>query len=523
MTRFAAITFAAAIVAACRGPGDASGSESAGTTAESDAGSAGDGDGDSEADGDGDGEEGPIFDVEGDGDTGGLPNDCDDEAVGETTVGCTFFAVDLDQAGIFENEQFAAVVSNVQAGQVASVTVEQKQAGMWVPIQGPVDVEPLDLHVFSLPNAPQLGSGLDVGGAYRIVADVPIVAYQFNPLAAGWWSSDASLLYPASAWDTLAHVVGWGAGADGDRAYIVIVASQDATLVTVTPTVATTGGTGVPAGQPGQELAILLSAGDVAHVAAADQNASLTGTRIEADRPVGVFSGHSCAFVPGDKYACDHLEEQLPGLRLWGERFAAARMPVRTPNAPERSLWQIYASEDGTTVTFTVPAGVTGVPGAAANLDAGELLELWVAGPPSAPGDFFVEADKPIALLNYMTGWEDLTDLETGDPAMVQLGPVEQFLDRYVVLVPSKWDNDYLVITRPEGATVTVDGNDVDDVQFGPAGAGYEVGRIFIADGVHELHGSHPFAVEVVGYDYADSYAYLGGIGTGRINPEPQG
>jgi len=198
-------------------------------------------------------------------------------------------------------------------------------------------------------------------------------------------------------------------------------------------------------------------------------------------------------------------------------------MPTRTPTAPENNLWQVYASENETEVTFEAPAGVTGLPPSPSMLDAGERLEFYTSGPANAPGDFFVDADKPIALMSYMTGWENLVGLETGDPAMLQLGPVEQFLDRYVVLVPSKWDNDYLVITRPDGVSVTIDGEEADANQFVAAGGGYEVGRIFVADGVHELHGTDTFGVAVVGYDYADSYAYLGGIGTGQINPTPEG
>ena len=43
-----------------------------------------------------------------------------------------------------------------------------------------------------------------------------------------------------------------------------------------------------------------------------------------------------------------------------------------------------------------------------------------------------------------MVGSENLPRaLETiGDPAMVQLSPTEQFLPRYVVLVPGTWTND---------------------------------------------------------------------------------
>ena len=46
-----------------------------------------------------------------------------------------------------------------------------------------------------------------------------------------------------------------------------------------------------------------------------------------------------------------------------------------------------------------------------------------------------------------------------GDPAMAQQSPIEQYLPRYIVLVPSEWINDVLVVTRPTGVPVTIDGS----------------------------------------------------------------
>lgn len=463
---------------------------------------------------------GVIFDVPAGETEGPNPASCADALEIGSTVGCRFFAVDLDQAQIFEGQQFAVAVSNVQTSAMAEVVVEEKQGGAWVVVDGPVSVGPLELHVFPLANKVQLGSGLSVGGSYRITADVPIVAYQFNPLVMGWWSSDASLLYPTVAWDTLAHVVGWGPGSG--KAYVTIVAGEDDTHVQVRPTATTLSGPGVPPGIAGGVFSLDLDEGDVAQVAVSVEGDSLAGTRIEADKAIGVFTGHECAFVPGPLYACDHLEEQVAGLRLWGTDFAASRVPPRHPNDPEDSLWQIQASEDDTTITFEAPVPVTGLPMSPVVLDAGETLEFFAGGPPASPGDFHVSADKPIAVLDYMTGWEHLGE-QIGDPAMLQLSPTEQFLDRYVVLVPDQWTWDFLVITRPNGVSIELDGVMIDDVMFTDGGAGWEVARVQVEDGVHQILGASGFSVAVVGYDLADSYAYMGGSGTSLINPEPAG
>lgn len=63
------------------------------------------------------------------------------------------------------------------------------------------------------------------------------------------------------------------------------------------------------------------------------------------------------------------------------------------------------------------------------------------------------------------------------------------------------------------------------DAEFNPvAASGYEVARVPCSDGVHVFDGGNsPFSVIIVGYDRHDSYAYLGGTGTGKINPNPPG
>ncbi|MCA9681749.1 MAG: IgGFc-binding protein [Myxococcales bacterium] len=445
-------------------------------------------------------------------------------------MGCLFYGADLDSHDSAENQQFAIAVSNVQQDQVATVVVERKQGGVWSAVAGPTMVSALSLNTFNLPYFNQDDSGVKVGGAYRVTSDVPIIAYQFNPVdGASSYLSDASMLYPKPTWDRVNHVVGWKVVNDGigvQGAYLSVIAGYDGTVVTVTPSVSTLAGPGVPAGTPGVPFQIMLDEGDLAEVMTKNLNQGLTGTRVETDEdhPVAVFSGCECTFIPTNVYACDHLEEQLSGVRLWGEHFVASRVPPRSAT-PDTSLWQIYASEDNTTVTLTADAQVSGLPGNNFMLDSGEVVEFYAGGTAAQPGDFEVEADKPIAVLNYMTGANNPGANNTGDPAMVQLSPVEQFLPRYVVLVPTTWVNDVAVLARPAGAEILLDNVAIADNLFIPvADSGYEVARVPVADGIHVFDGgNNAFSVVIVGYDSYDSYAYLGGTGTGVINPNPQG
>ena len=462
-----------------------------------------------------------------------IPRDCAEAAAGGSSVGCWFFTVDLDNK--VDAVPFAAVVANVHARGEVEVVVERRAGPGWAPVAGPVAVAPLSLHAFELDDFHHEGAGKRAGGAYRIRADRPIVAYQFNPVdAAHSRLSDASLLYPVASWDDRHHVVQWAAYLSGSRAYVTVAAAFDGTTLAVTPSVATRAGPSLPAAAAGETLVIPLGAGDTVSIVPAEHTASLTGTLVLSDpeRPVALFSGHACANIPGEVCCCDHLEEQLSGLRLWGRELVVAHMPVRLASEPEPTLVQLYAAEDGTVVTLDHAPGLVGVPAGVLELDAGELVELFVTAPAGIEADLRVHANHPIAALAYMVGADNLAVrqlVDAGDPAMVQVVPVEQFLPRYVVLVPSGWRRDVLVLTRAAGAEVRIDGLAVADAEFVPVGAGeWEVARIVVADGVHVLDsgpGYGPgvgrgFGVEVVGWDQYDSYAYAGGAGTARLAPE---
>jgi hypothetical protein len=215
-------------------------------------------------------------------------------------------------------------------------------------------------------------------------------------------------------------------------------------------------------------------------------------------------------------------------VRAWGRNFVASHMPIRDLADPEPTLWQIYASEPGTTVELDSYGELSGLPGTELSLGAGEVAELFVSATAGTEADFRVRSNRPIALVGYMIGSHNLPETlqeDGGDPAMIQIPAVEQFLPRYVVLVPRTWIHDALILTRAAGASVSVDGVLVSDAEFDPVGDGsWEVARVPVVDGVHELDGDgEPFGVVVVGWDQYDSYAYVGGTGTARINPNPAG
>jgi hypothetical protein len=437
-----------------------------------------------------------------------------------SSIGCVYYAVDTNA---MQAASYAVALSNTNPTQTANVVIEANNGGAWT-LVSTLSVTPLALQTQVLEHRNISGSAIYQGGAYRITSDLPIIAYQFCPLDGSTsYLSDASLLLPKSGLDNYHIVAAWPQGPADDRtpegypAHIQIAAAA-ATEVRVTSSIATTAGTGVPPLSPGVTTPFLLQEGDYLQLTVANHWDDFTGTYVESDGPVAVFSSNDCVNVPADiNYCCcEHLEEQLFGLQTWGKIYMASRVPQRSA---EPAVWRITASEDATTVTFNYDPIVTGVP-VGVTMNRGETVQYEVNGPFDQPGDFFIEADKPIHVMQYMVAaFMVSSGGNTGDPSMVQAVPVDQYLERYVVLVPTTWENDFFVLTRVTGSLVSIDGAAVTTPWTAVGSSGYEVTRTPVADGVHVVEGDRAFGIIVIGYDAFDSYAYPGGLNLQIINP----
>ncbi|MCY1069973.1 IgGFc-binding protein [Nannocystis sp. RBIL2] len=441
-----------------------------------------------------------------------------------SSVGCEYFAVDNnnDPAEAYDSQPYAVVVSNVDPAKTANVQVQTHDGAAWATIQQS-QVGPNTLFQFDLPDRHIDYTGVNPRGAYKVVSDVPIIAYQFQPINGETsYTSDASLLLPVNVYDKYYYVVGWGESSFGN-AQLNIVAAQDATTVTITPAVPTDAGGALPALPAGQPYTLPpMNEADVIQIESSTN--MLSGTYITSDKPIGVFSNHWCANIPSaDTCCCDHLEEQVYGLQTWGDTYVASRFPVRNNGAPEPSYWHLFAAEDGTQVHVDRHPEVTGIPADDFAMTKGQLITMTVGGSEANPGDFVVTADKPIYLMQYMSSSANtnVPPLQAGDPAMAQAVPLAQYRSSYVILIPSNWLFDRIVLTKKTGANITLDGAPVAQNTFIKVGASeWEVARVPADDGVHVLTGDQPFGVMVIGYDEYDSYAYPGGLDQKQINPQ---
>jgi hypothetical protein len=485
---------------------------------------------------------GPIFDVGDESGTGpgeegpDEPLSCDTVEDAETNAGCLFWAVDLPNWPSEPNggglpaadHQFAVVVAN---------THPEDTAGVQVYLGGDNDLEqetlvgPGELHVFKLPaqNIDPFQT-TDDGIAYRIESDVPITAYQFNPLdnTETVYSNDASLLFPQHVLDTDYTAVtasGLNSSAGKLGAFVSVVATEDDTLVTLYPTAELV---------PGQHQDVMLDAGQVLTVHSVYdtypnvKEGNLSGTRIESDRPVSVFSGNTCSVVPYfGPSACDHLEQQMLPLGAWGHRYAVAPPHSRLPQYKnEVAVVRITGAYDTTQLTYFPEKP----PNAPASVDAYETIAFTTAVPFAVQSD---GPDLPFAVTQFLVSTGNIIGQDPqnpqGDPAMVTLPAYEQYQDEYLFLVPDAYASNHVTAVLPVGAPLILDGQEVDGIRqpLGAlAGDDHEFVHIAVNAGAHTMESSGPFQILVTGMDTFVSYAYPGGSGVASISeppPPPEG
>jgi len=389
-------------------------------------------------------------------------------------------------------------------------------------------------------------------GAYHLTSTMPVTVYQFNPLdyeigANNSYSNDASLVLPTPTLSNNYIIMARQTFGVGDflgfsfiPGFAAVVGTEDNTTVTVTLTSHTSAGTGITAGNPGTVQQFSLNQGEVLQLLSGvpgsctgtqtsdaqadycDQGVAydLTGTLVETDKPVAVYSGHLCSFVPFDTWACDHLEEMMLPLETWGKDFVVGRTEPQEadPGDPdEPNVIRIVSGADSNVIRFTPDQPTVG---GQTTLNKGQWVEFL------ATTDFHVNADYAIMVGQFLVGQNYYTeDLEYhGDPAYSLMVPTEQFRDSYTFLAPETITYNFVNVTKrvnEGGPTVMLDGAPIPDASFSqPIGTtGYGVARVSITGTHHTITSTEPFGIVVYGFATYTSYSYPGGLDLNYINP----
>jgi hypothetical protein len=495
----------------------------------------------------------------------GTCNDpCGQAEVNKSYLGCDYYPTvtmnsQLDTSAAAFSFAVAVAAPNSNAG---SATVTITGGGLTTPTTQ--TVAPGQLQTIKLPwvgalkqdfvsGAQPEKSVLMANGAYHLVSTQPVTVYQFNALeyqvgSSFSYTNDASLLLPRHTWSDSegksSYIVmarptmeiGTGLSKLWSPGLFTVVGSQDGTQVSVKFTANTIAGTGnnPQAFTPGATGTFALNQGTVLMIASGHNDScnggtpdangysycdlangyDLTGTEITADKPVGVFGGHNCDFIPFNKWACDHLEEQLFPLTAWGKHYVGPRAVSTT----DPNLWRVVSGDSANLIQFNPPISdkLTNTSIGQVTLDKGKWIEFIT------DQDFEAQGDTVFMMAGFMVGqnYSNLNPGEgtPGDPAMSLAVPVEQFRKSYTFHAPESYQQNYLTIIAKVGATLMLDGNAI--TGYTPVGSGdWGVNKLTIQGGTHTIttDGTDGFGIQVYGVGSYTSYMYPGGLDVKEI------
>ncbi len=345
--------------------------------------------------------------------------------------------------------------------------------------------------------------GTGTGTAFHIQTNVPIVAYQMLPYGGGHARvTGSTLLLPTSAWDT--NYVVADAYEAPNRALFplaragpttVVIASEDATTVTLKPTVDVAAGGSLAGTSQNVPITYTLDQGQYLQFT---QRAELTGSALQSNKPVAVLGGSTLMDVPVTTLRADTAEQMLPPVRALSNEYVAVRYRNRG-STEEVVPWRVVGAVAGTKLIYDPPQ-----PGAPDTLDAQQWVEF------DEPGPFVVrsqDSGHPFYLAAYMTGGCGTAAVANGgggfacpgmvgplkgfgDPEFLNVVPPAQYLSGYTFFTDPTYPETNLVVVRVRDAQTT----EMPDVTLDcggllggwqPVGSGgmYEMTRVDLSTG----------------------------------------
>lgn len=459
---------------------------------------------------------------------------CESDALVPSSAGCSFIA--NRQLHLSEDFGDTAIVANPNSDLVATIkwwrTPEGKRKEELVEM---LTLMPGEDHVFEMTTDFVLGTSsmFRTGGIYRIESDAPVIAYQHAP-GRNYRGNDSSLLLPDSiaAKDYVIASYSPNAiiGNEGKPSYFEIVALEDYTTVEWTPRVPTSGnGLPIEACAAGETCSQSMNRFDTMRIAASENfpeeypgiAQDVSGTVVHADKPIWVVGGSRCSRVPVREAPalgfCDPLQEVMIPLDYWGSNYVAAHPPLR---GNELHYWRVYGGPvDGVTIT-TEPPVLTADNCPAPNVFSDGTCQIVSRGgfiEVEVPNglNFIVDGDGAFLVVGYLqskrSGSEPgETATDWGDPAMYQLVPTEQFLDRYVVRTAIGYPHNYVQIVRPIGGPNVIVDSDVIQAGAWEQVGNFEVANHEVTEGAHTIFSDEPFGVSQIGFTEEGDQDYEG-------------
>ena len=324
----------------------------------------------------------------------------------------------------------------------------------------------------------------------RVNSEEPVRVYAYHDRA---FFCGATLILPTTALGSDHFVLAIPDYGGNSPSQLVVMATQDSTVVEITPSVLT-----VSFRPPNLPFSVTLNAGQSFQL---HSFSDLSGTRVrslDSAKPLVVFAGARQAEVNCDLGgADDHLYEQVYPLELWGRDYFV--VPFKDRGGDEVRI-----------LCGPVPAQVT-VGTTTYDLEPGEVLVLEVNLARR------ILSNAPIAVGQFNDS-QSCNNNANGDPNYIFLAATPLRDDRFLwnarATGPSNQSGNInqhfvnIVVQQNGGVSgMFLDGVDISS-QFIPVQvqAGWFHAQVSIAAGSHELFGDKPFQAVSYGMGFYNSY-----------------
>ena len=287
----------------------------------------------------------------------------------------------------------------------------------------------------------------------------------------------------------------------------LIVATEDNTIIDITPSTNTLGGK--PANE---EFSVTLQKGESYQVRSTSNgnHRDLSGSRVtsrDCTKPIAVFNGNTLTAIPNVSNGLDHIFEQAMPLRSWGKKFVVTQSSSR-----RRDFVKVTSSANDNIIKKNGTEIAT--------LQAYESLSFELS---SQDKSCYIETTVPSAVYLYnTTSSDDHEGTNNGDPSMLWISPIEQRMSEVTFTTfsgsasnSSSIDYQYvnIIVASEDINNVTFDNTSIPPNQFETVSGNenYSFIRKGISHSVHQIACPNGFNAHIYGFGQNRGYAYLVG------------
>ena len=303
-------------------------------------------------------------------------------------------------------------------------------------------------------------------GGVRITSKEPIIVC-VSPKV--FWTSDADLILPLSSWGKEYTIGTYESNSykyefefeDNFASICCILAGFDSTSIDFT-LLGNDSSETFSGQKKGESKKYLLNKGDVLPIITKKiKNASLIGSKIISDKPIGVISGSQCTNVPNDVAGCNMISEMELPLNTWGKTFHV----TQNKNRNIGYLFQVVAKDTNTSLFINgQPLKVLRKNDLAEIFEWGEFNRL---GREYESNNFVISSDKPISLtvFNQSFSVDSVLDMK---PFQMVVTPLEQYRNEikgcsFNTNDQSGYPNNFLNVVYPLDSNLSMP----EDLQWG--------------------------------------------------------